>query len=108
MSPAELAVFHTHPILGQQMLADVPGIDPVVLQAVGQHHERRNGKGFPHRLGSGSINFVTEVIGLSEEVLRQIERSARTSGMNVVKELEKSCADAFSANTFSSVKIFFR
>jgi len=103
----ELKVYHSHPLLGQQLLSEVDGIEPVVIQAIGQHHERRNGKGFPHKLGPGRINLVAEVIGLSEEILKQIERSRLDPSLNMMKELEKACADSFSASTFATVKVFF-
>lgn len=108
LSLEELKIFRTHPSVGQQMLAETAVIEPVVLQAVGQHHERRNGNGFPHRLSSGNINLVAEVIGLSEEIFHQMEKAVGNPSYHLLKELEKKCATEFSASTLASIKIFFQ
>jgi response regulator RpfG family c-di-GMP phosphodiesterase len=108
LSAEDLEVFQSHPILGREMLEGIPGIEPVVLQAVAQHHERRNGRGFPERLGPGSIGLVAEIIGLSEDIVTQVERVAKDPRLNLVREVEKNCYDGFSASVVSTIKIFLR
>jgi HD-GYP domain-containing protein (c-di-GMP phosphodiesterase class II) len=46
-------IYETHPLLSGEILSQLPDIDPVVIQAVTQHHERRSRKGYPNHLGPG-------------------------------------------------------
>ena len=108
MTPDELELYQTHPFLGMDILRRIPGIDPVVIQAVGQHHERRTGKGYPGRLGANSINLVSETIGLSEELVIQMERAVANPALNVAAEMERLHSDGFSSSVFTTLKILLR
>jgi HD-GYP domain-containing protein (c-di-GMP phosphodiesterase class II) len=78
----------------------------VVIQAVGQHHERRNGKGFPNKLRSGNINIVAEIIGISEEFIQLLIRAKKDPSIQVMKKMEKRL-DGFSHSTVTSFRFFF-
>ena len=106
-SPADRAIYRQHPTIGKEMLRPVSGIEPIVLQAVEQHHERRNGKGFPYGLAAGKVNLVAEIIGMSEEYVEYI----RLGGPNVPKlaeQWEQKCRDEFSASVVATFKMFFK
>jgi hypothetical protein len=45
--------FRTHPAKSADVLRNVPRVHPTVVQAVLQHHERRNDQGFPGKVGAG-------------------------------------------------------
>ncbi|MCC7441951.1 MAG: HD domain-containing protein, partial [Bdellovibrionales bacterium] len=74
MSDAERIRFRSHPQKGAQYLRTMKGVIPEgVLQAVEQHHERRDGSGFPNGMSGGSIQKVAEIIGVSEDLVRAYE-----------------------------------
>lgn len=102
----DLDIYEAHPTIGQEMLKKIPGLEPVVIQAVGQHHERRNGKGFPNKLRSGSINVVAEIIGISEEFIQLLVRAKKDPSLPVMKKMEKRL-DGFSHSTVTSFRYFF-
>jgi putative nucleotidyltransferase with HDIG domain len=94
LTEAERKVFQTHPTVGAEILSQVRGIKPIVLQAVEQHHERRNKKGYPSRIGSGSLSLISEVIGLSDQyfwLLSDLKSGKIKSIESVVNERIFSC-----------------
>lgn len=70
MTPEQKTQYRTHPVLGADVLSTVRSIPEIVVQAVRQHHERRNGKGFPGQNLKGQPNMIAEVVGLGDEFLR--------------------------------------
>ncbi len=96
MTPEQVKIYQTHPTVGAEILKGMRGVDPVVAQAVAQHHERRNKKGFPLRLGAGSINRVAEIIGLADELARRIEKAKKDPAINPLQDLELTMVEGFS------------
>lgn len=59
--------FFRHPIDGALQLEKLgKRLDPTIAVSVLQHHERRDGKGFPFQLGAGKISLFSEIIGVSD------------------------------------------
>ncbi len=109
MTPDQRGVYRTHPAIGSQMLRGIRGVDPAVIQAVAQHHERRNKRGFPARVGVGLINRVAEIVGISDEFSRLIDKSKTTPSLNILQEMELNVFDGFSAPVIEAFRsIFFR
>lgn len=100
----ELDIFEAHPMIGQEMLKKIPGIDPAVTQAVAQHHERQNGQGFPNK--PARISAEAEIIGLSEEFLKQLIRARKNPGIQVMKKMEKRLG-GFSPPTAAAFREIF-
>lgn len=93
LSDEEFEAIKRHPEIGYHILQD---IDPLndVLPGVLYHHERWDGRGYPHKLAGDKIPLVARIIGLAdtfdamsstrsyrpalprEHVLREIERGA--------------------------------
>ncbi len=96
MTPEQLKIYRTHPTLGADMLSSIRGMDPVVVQAVVQHHERRDKSGFPTRLGAGAINRVAEIVGISDELAKLIRRLKDEPSLNIQQEMEKNTFECFS------------
>jgi hypothetical protein len=61
------ALYRKHPLLGRVRAESIPGIDPLTLQTIEQHHERRDGKGYPHGLNAGKIQGLAEIVGILSE-----------------------------------------
>ncbi len=96
LTETQRAEFQTHPTLSAEILSKFPKIESSVIQAVYQHHERRTGKGFPHALGPSAISRMAEIVGISDEFVRVIERSVRDPFLDVLEECEKNIFDGFS------------
>jgi putative nucleotidyltransferase with HDIG domain len=56
---------HRHPLVGAQLLRQVPGMWEVA-DAIETHHERVDGTGYPHGLSDGSIPRVARMIAVAE------------------------------------------
>lgn len=107
MTEEEINAYHTHPTVGADILQTIPGIDPVVIQAVAQHHERRGRNGFPNRLGPGSINRIAEIIGISEEFFRLIQESQTVAGVDPLKLMEARVFNGFSGAVIAAFQRAF-
>ncbi len=99
--------FVHHPEAGADILREISGIDDIVIQAVEQHHERRNGKGFPNRIGLGKINLISEVIGISEEFVNLIVQSKKFTNINPVKEITERRSESYSHRILTAFEKVF-
>jgi HD-GYP domain-containing protein (c-di-GMP phosphodiesterase class II) len=95
LTDEEFEAIKRHPEIGHRILA---GIDPLhdVLPGVLHHHERWDGRGYPHKLAGEKIPLIARIIGLAdtfdamsstrsyrpalprEHVLREIEKGSGT------------------------------
>jgi putative nucleotidyltransferase with HDIG domain len=107
MTDAQKAVYKTHPTVGAEILKNMRKLKPIVIQAVAQHHERRNKKGFPERIGAGSISMVAEVVGLSDEYLRILKKHQENPNLNVKFEVEHKIFSSFSPPLIAEFKKLF-
>ena len=76
MSAKQKELYRTHPTIGGDILSGIRSIPEIVVQAVKQHHERRNGKGFPSQAVKAQPNLIAEVVGLGDEFLRYVKSDA--------------------------------
>jgi HD superfamily phosphohydrolase YqeK len=89
-------LYHQHPALGAQLLRDSGSVHPVAIQVVAQHHERRNGSGFPNQLIGQQIHKLSEIVAFSDELVRLIQARPGVPLLKVVQEMETSYVDSFS------------
>jgi response regulator RpfG family c-di-GMP phosphodiesterase len=77
LDPEQLALYQTHPTVSADELRKQKSFDATLIQAVEQHHLRKNGKGFP-RGGSGStfIHICAEIVGICDEFDYAIRKKA--------------------------------
>ena len=75
LTPIEFVKIKTHPILGFQMLQELP-LDPHILKATLSHHERYDGSGYPGRLHDVQIDRYARIIGIIDSY--EAMTSART------------------------------
>jgi len=107
MSTTQVEMYHTHPERGAAILAKVEGIDAVTVQAVAQHHERRNNRGFPGKVEVGSINRVAELVGIADEFVKLLLRATVDQSCNVLQEMEDHVFDGFSYPIIQSFREVF-
>jgi HD-GYP domain-containing protein (c-di-GMP phosphodiesterase class II) len=65
LTDEEFALIQRHPEIGHGILKDIPMLGDV-LPGVLHHHERWDGKGYPHRIASQKIPLVARVIALAD------------------------------------------
>lgn len=107
MTHEQRAFYHTHPTLGAQTLCRVRGVQPIVVQALAQHHERRDGKGFPARLGAGKISRIAEIVGLSDEFVQLMVRMKTRPQLNPFFEMHQQVFDGFSSEVVDAFCMLF-
>ncbi|MGE4232363.1 MAG: HD-GYP domain-containing protein [Bacteriovoracia bacterium] len=104
----EKMLFHEHPVKGAAGLRTIKGIDPVVFQAIEQHHERRSKKGFPNHLGAGAINRFAEIIGISDEYICLLKLAEQKRNFSAAHEMKSSIFNGFTYQVTEAFRqIFF-
>jgi putative nucleotidyltransferase with HDIG domain len=65
LDPDERAIIESHPAVGADLLANVPAMEDVT-RCVLHHHERLDGRGYPHGLRGEDIPFGARVIAVAD------------------------------------------
>lgn len=68
LTPAEWRAIQSHPIIGKMILQNSPSIEPPVLRAILEHHERRFGLGYPAGLSGDEISLPGRIVGLADTI----------------------------------------
>ena len=66
LTDEEFAMIRRHPQMGYDMLMQVPGIDPEILDSAIQHHERFDGSGYPNHLPGEQITDMAAIIAIAD------------------------------------------
>ena len=97
LSDVEWAVMRRHPEWGSEMLADVPGLEPVA-HAVHAHHEHWDGNGYPQGLAGADIPFASRIVAACDAFSAMTNarpyRGARTV-VEALAELRRCAATQF-------------
>jgi HD-GYP domain-containing protein (c-di-GMP phosphodiesterase class II) len=91
----EFGAIKKHPEIGHKILRDIIGMDDV-LPGVLYHHERFDGKGYPHGVSGQNIPLVARIIGIADTFdAMSSTRSYRAalSREKVLQEIER-CSGA--------------
>ena len=64
LTEAEFLAMKTHPLEGYKILQNQPGLDPEILRAVAEHHERHDGTGYPRGLQGEGIARFSRIIAV--------------------------------------------
>ncbi len=94
LTDVEWAVMRRHPEWGSEMLADVPGLEPVA-QAVHAHHEHWDGKGYPQGLAGPDIPFASRIVAVCDAFSAMTTERPYRGARTVVEALAelRRCAD---------------
>lgn len=65
LTDAEWAIIRRHPIIGHDMLKDVPFLGGS-LAAVRHHHERWDGEGYPDKLAGTNIVMLARIVSVAD------------------------------------------
>jgi putative nucleotidyltransferase with HDIG domain len=105
LDPGEEEIMRRHPVIGHELLKDIAGISPEILDGVRHHHEYLDGSGYPDALKAPEISDLVRMLTISDIFAALIEsrpyRPAMPrqnaykilSGMN--GKLERSLVKAF-------------
>ena len=96
LTPEEMKLYITHPIVGFEMSRSIRMISPIVPSTILEHHERRTGQGFPYARGAGGITQVAEVIGIVDIFVQLLKRAAKDPSIDIVKHMQKNVYNEFS------------
>jgi HD-GYP domain-containing protein (c-di-GMP phosphodiesterase class II) len=62
----EFAVIRRHPVWGRELLSELGGFPPLVLALVESHHERLDGRGYPHGVSSASLELEVRILTVAD------------------------------------------
>jgi HD-GYP domain-containing protein (c-di-GMP phosphodiesterase class II) len=62
-----------HPVIGYELLKDIPNISPEVLDGVRHHHEYLDGSGYPDALKATQISDLVRLLTISDIFAALIE-----------------------------------
>jgi len=71
--------YDSHPVVGFRLLQDIREVSAFAKVAVLQHHERRDGSGFPSGVGGDKLHRVAEMVGLADAYVLMVEREGFSS-----------------------------
>lgn len=86
LTDEEYAVIKTHPSMGARMLAGHP-LAALVHDAVYQHHERPDGKGYPLGLSGDAITDMAAIVGICDAFDAMTSSRPYRKGMPLEKAL---------------------
>jgi len=104
LTPEQMNEYHKHPAQGAEILKNVRHINPLLPQVVLQHHERRDRKGFPSKLGPGQISPISEMIGIAESFHLLTQKKLVMPEFDPLKEMRLHHYDRFSLNIVTGFK----
>ena len=82
LEPVEEEIMKRHPVIGYELLQDLAGISPEVLDGVRHHHEYLDGSGYPDALTAGKISDLVRLLTISDIFAALIERRSYRSPMS--------------------------
>lgn len=105
LDPAEEEIMKRHPAIGYELLKDLSGISPEILDGVRHHHEYLDGSGYPDALMASEISDLVRLLTISDIFAALIESRpyrpamSRHSAYNILcgmdGKLEKALVRAF-------------
>jgi HD-GYP domain-containing protein (c-di-GMP phosphodiesterase class II) len=93
----EFAVIQSHPRIGAAILSGIHQMDQIVPGVLG-HHERMDGRGYPHSLKGDEIPLIAKIISLADAFDAMTSRRVYRDAMTIQKalaEIEKGIGTQF-------------
>jgi hypothetical protein len=89
----EWAVMRRHPEWGAEMIAQVPGLEDLAALVVA-HHERWDGRGYPHGLAGERIPLASRVISVCDAFEAMVAQRPYREALSVDEALRELLAGA--------------
>jgi putative nucleotidyltransferase with HDIG domain len=106
----ELRLVQMHPVWGAEMVARIPGLEAVAL-IVRLHHERPDGRGYPHGLGRERIPLATRIVSVCDAYGAMTTRRPYRAALDpdaALRELELGAGTQFDADVVEAMTSFVR
>jgi putative nucleotidyltransferase with HDIG domain len=82
LDPDEEKIMRSHPLIGHELLKDLPDIGPEVLDGVRHHHEYLDGSGYPDGLTAPEISDLVRLLTISDIFAALIESRPYRAAMS--------------------------
>jgi HD-GYP domain-containing protein (c-di-GMP phosphodiesterase class II) len=66
LTDAEFAEIRRHPGAGRELLTELGGFPPLVLDLVESHHERLDGRGYPNGVPAGELDLAVRILTVAD------------------------------------------
>jgi putative nucleotidyltransferase with HDIG domain len=66
LTDAEFAEIRRHPTAGRELLREIGGFAPLVLDLVESHHERLDGGGYPNAARAGDLDIAVRILTVAD------------------------------------------
>jgi len=66
LTDQEFIEIQRHPVAGRELLKELGGFSPLVLQLVESHHERVDGGGYPNRVAAGTLPLEVRILTVAD------------------------------------------
>ena len=97
----EMAIMRQHVTLGYDIIKQSEGLSPIILEVVGDHHERLDGSGYPNNKNADELSMYARMISICDTydaiTASRVYQNARTPIM-AFKILRKESGSAFDSN----------
>lgn len=106
LSKEEFDIMKDHPAHGIRILEPI-GFAPSIMNAIFQHHERYDGKGYPQGISGENITIGARILNVADTIDAMVsERPYRgiISSAEVIQELEKESGRQFDPEVALSAK----
>ncbi|HOJ52339.1 MAG TPA: HD-GYP domain-containing protein [Syntrophales bacterium] len=100
LSPEEVELIKSHTEIAQELLAPVASQYPAMLRAIGEHHERENGQGYPRGLKGEEISEFAKIIGICDSYVAMTHNRPHKKALiqtETIRELVSMKGNFFSA-----------
>jgi putative nucleotidyltransferase with HDIG domain len=91
LDPVEEEIMRRHPVIGHELLKDIQGIHPEILDGVRHHHEYLDGSGYPDALTAPKISDLVRLLTISDIFAALIEQRPYRPPMPRAKAYEILC-----------------
>jgi putative nucleotidyltransferase with HDIG domain len=92
LDPGEDEIMKRHPVIGYELLKDLPEISPEILDGVRHHHEYLDGSGYPDALTAPEISDLVRLLTISDIFAALIEQRPYRQAMSRQDAYEVLCA----------------
>jgi HD-GYP domain-containing protein (c-di-GMP phosphodiesterase class II) len=66
LTDSEFAEIRRHPGAGRELLTELGGFPPLVLDLVESHHERLDGRGYPNGVPAGELDLAVRILTVAD------------------------------------------
>lgn len=108
LTSKEFYSFKKHPVIGYEILKQVPYVNESILFGVLMHHERSDGKGYPLKLKNEGIRLFGKIIAITDSFDKITSNRLRKSKKSIFEALEKMQKESFEKYDYHCWIVFLK